>query len=338
MPKTAKNTNLHSAKEKKNDEFYTRLTDIANEVKHYLPHFQGQTVLCNCDDPRVSKFFYYFFTQFHGLGLKKLVATCYKNLNPDLFSRHKDEQAVYCIYDGRNRIDDEFNNAEDFLKQNEWGTLKGDGDFRTDECIELLKQADIVCTNPPFSQFREYVTQLIKYDKKFLIIGNYNAISYKEIFPLIKENKMWLGYGFNGGNAYFDVPEDYSNSQIFVIDGVRLCKFRSCCWFTNLDLPKRHETIPLFKKYNNQEYPKYDNYDAIEVSKVNNIPTPESYDGVMGVPVTFLDKYNPEQFEIKGIDRYVEDNLHPGKRFTLKGKEIYARILIQHKKGQVNEN
>jgi hypothetical protein len=218
---TAKNANLQSAKKVKNDEFYTRFTDIESECAHYKPHFQGKTVLCNCDDPRVSNFFRYFFINFHELGLKRLIATCYKNLNPDLFTRNKDEQAVCCIYDGT-VTDYRFSKVEEFVSQNEWGILKGDGDFRSDECIELLKQADIVCTNPPFSLFREYVAQLMEYEKKFIIVGNYNAISYKEIFPLIRDNRMWLGNGFNGGNAYFEVPDGFSNSQIFVIDGERV--------------------------------------------------------------------------------------------------------------------
>jgi hypothetical protein len=330
MPK-AKNSNLHSAKKEKNDEFYTRIADIENEANHYWEHFRGKTILCNCDDPRVSNFFFYFFGRFRQLGLKKLIATCYKNLNPDLFSQNKDEQAVYCIYDGKNRSDDKFSNYEEFIKQNEWGTLKGDGDFRSEECIELLKQADIVVTNPPFSLFREYVAQLVEYDKKFLIVGNYNAISYKEIFPLIMENKMWLGYGFNGGNAYFEIPSDYSNSQIVFIDGKRLCKFRSCCWFTNLDIAKRHEELTLYKKYDPAEYPKYDHYDAIEVSKVSDIPMPKSYRGAMGVPLTFLDKYNPDQFEILGDSRYITGEYYDVN--VINGKTLYRRIIIRHKKG-----
>lgn len=305
-----KNANLQSAKREKNDEFYTRFADIESECAHYQQHFQGKKVLCNCDDPRVSNFFRYFFLNFHKLGLMRLVATCL--LCPDT-----NEQALYCIYDGT---------ATDY----QWDTLKGDGDFRSVECIELLKQTDIICTNPPFSLFREYVAQLMEYKKQFLIIGNYNAISYKEIFPLIKDNRMWLGNGFSGGNAYFGVPDNYSNSQIFFIDGARMCKFRSCCWFTNLDVAKRHRVLPLQVRYTPERFPKYDNYEAIEVGKIAEIP--KDYDGIMGVPITFLDKYNPNQFEILGLDdhRLVYPEWR-GRGPDLKGKPVYRRVII-HKK------
>lgn len=293
-----KNTNLHQAKEAKKDEFYTRCEDIEREVYHYRRQFEGKTVLCNCDDPRVSEFFQYFALNFEWLGLKRLICTCYKNNDIDLFSQHDKEQAVYIIYDGdrngNNRIDPDELDVK---------PLKGDGDFRSRECIELLKQADIVVTNPPFSLFREYVKQLMDFDKKFLIIGSVNAVSYKEIFPLIMQNKIWLGYGFNGGNAYFKIPADARKNYA---DGVYdeatgLVKFRNCCWFTNLDTKKRHEELECFKKYTPEEYPQYDNYNAIEVSKTQNIP--EDYEGVMGVPITFLDRYNPDQFEIMGITK-----------------------------------
>lgn len=310
-----KNANLQSAKKEKNDEFYTRFADIESECAHYKPHFQGKTVLCNCDDPRVSNFFRYFFLNFHNLGLNRLIATCFKNLKPDSSSQNQDERAGYCIYEGT---------------VNEWGTFKGDGDFRSEECIEFLKQADIVCTNPPFSLFREYVAQLMEYEKQFLIIGNYNAISYKEIFPLIKDNRMWLGNGFHGGNAYFGIPDDYSNSQIFFIDGERLCKFRSCCWFTNLDSAKRHRHLPLSVRYTPEKFPKYDHYDAIEVAKMAEIPM--DYEGIMGVPITFLNKYNPEQFEILGLDDH--RLIYPqwrGRGPDLKGKPVYRRVIIRKK-------
>jgi hypothetical protein len=332
------NENLRRANRTKNDEFYTQLRDIENECRHYKEHFHGKTILCNCDDPRVSSFFEYFYTGFHALGLKQIIATCYKNLNPDLFSQDLDKQAVYCIYDGEGRTDDRFTNFDTFIKQNEWGILKGDGDFRSPECIELLKQADIVCTNPPFSLFREYVAQLIEYDKKFLIIGNQNAITYKEIFKLLKENKIWLGYGFKGNVGFFSSPtyKDYAKASehregLIRISGVQ--------WFTNLDSEKRHDNLTLWKKYTPNEFPEYDNYNAINVDKTNEIPV--DYDGVMGVPITFLDKYNPDQFEIiDGLNRYTlldvaginEWAVKNHKHLTeINGKSTYFRVLIKRK-------
>ncbi|MDR0520930.1 MAG: adenine-specific methyltransferase EcoRI family protein [Planctomycetaceae bacterium] len=325
MAKKSGNTNsvLRSAKVAKNDEFYTQLLDIENELKHYWKHFTGKTVLCNCDDPRESMFVKYFFDHFSALGLQRLIATCYKNPSTDLFSTHTAEQSLWLDYTGEGRTNDE-NPDRRKMKAKKF---KDDGDFRSDECIALLKQADIVCTNPPFSLFREYVAQLIEYNKSFLIIGNYNAISYKEIFPLIKGNKMWLGYGFSGGNAYFSIPEDYSNTQIVFVNGKRLCKFRSCCWFTNLDHDKRHENLELYKTYNPAEYLKYDHYNAIEVSKTAEIP--KDYNGVMGVPLTFLDKYNPEQFEILGDSRYITGACFDVN--VVNGKTLYRRLLIRRK-------
>lgn len=275
------------------DEFYTQLSDIERELKHYKSHFKDKVVYCNCDDPRISNFFHYFSYNFEKLGLKKLITTCYKNQNMDLFSQNTSEQAIYLEYVGdknRNNVPD----PEDIgIKQ-----LKDDGDFRSKESIELLKQADIVVTNPPFSLFREYVAQLIEYDKKFVIIGHQNAISYKETFKLIKENKMWLGYGFKGGAAHFINKhyEDYATAGDHKEGMIRVS---GVVWFTNLNISKRHEDLILYKQYNPEEYPKYDNYDAINVDKTKDIPM--NYDGVMGVPITFMDKYNPEQFEILGI-------------------------------------
>ncbi|MDR0611588.1 MAG: adenine-specific methyltransferase EcoRI family protein [Planctomycetaceae bacterium] len=321
----ASNSNLHTAKNKKNDEFYTQLTDIENELKHYKQHFTGKTVLCNCDDPRESNFVKYFFDHFYTLRLKRLIATCYKNSSVDLFSTHTAKQSVWLDYTGEGRTDD-VNPDRRKMKPK---TFKGDGDFRSLECIELLKQADIVCTNPPFSLFREYVAQLVDYDKRFLIIGHQNAITYKEIFKLIKENKIWLGYGFTGGAAHFINLhyEDYATASNHKEGMIRVSGVH---WFTNLETSKRHEKLELYKKYNPAEYPKYDNYDAIEVSKTTNIPM--DYDGVMGVPITFLDKYNPEQFEIIGLDRYVVGNRTPNKRMQLDGRELYARILIRYQR------
>jgi hypothetical protein len=289
------NKNLHGAKRNKRDEFYTQLEDIERELSHYAEHFRGKVVYCNCDDPRVSNFFHYFTMRFEQLGLKKLITTCYKNNNADLFSMNDAEKAIWLEYNG-----DRNENGVPDPEEIGINHLKGDGDFRSKETIELLKQADIVVTNPPFSLFREYVAQLIEYDKKFIIVGSRNAITYKEIFKHIKENNLWLGNGFKNGNAYFEVP-DYNDEYAEGVydENTKLVKFRNVIWYTNIDHNKRHEKLILTKEYNPEEYPTYDNYDAIEVSKVANIPT--DYEGAMGVPITFLDKYNPEQFEILGI-------------------------------------
>ena len=292
MSKKTLNKNLHKAKNAKKDEFYTQLPDIEKEMKHYKDHFKGKVVLCNCDDPRVSNFFHYFSYSFEKLKLKKLITTCYKNQDMDLFSQNKSEKAIYLEYEG-----DKNNNKVPDPEEIGIKHLKSDGDFRSEECIELLKQADIVVTNPPFSLFREYVAQLNKYGKKFVIIGHQNAVAYKETFKLIKENEMWLGYGFKGGAGHFithykdDATAGDHKEGMIRVSGVH--------WFTNLDLNKRHEDIILYKKYSPEEYPTYDNYDAINVNKTKDIPM--DYDGVMGVPITFLDKYNPDQFKILGI-------------------------------------
>ncbi len=322
------NKNLHQAKNAKKDEFYTQLPDIENELKHYRHHFKDKVVYCNCDDPRMSNFFHYFSYNFEDLGLKKLITTCYQNQNRDLFSTHDSERAIYLEYCGdtnQNRVPD----IEEIGVQ----YLKGDGDFRSAESIELLKQADIVVTNPPFSLFREYVAQLIAYNKKFVIIGNMNAITYKEVFPLIKENKLWFGPSIHSGDREFGVPYDYPlKAAGYRIDENRnkFIRVKGVRWFTNLDHNKRHEELILYKPYTPKDYPKYDNYEAINVNKTKEIPM--DYKGVMGVPITFLDKYNPEQFEIIGIDRYVKDNPNFGKRFKIQGREIYARILIKNKR------
>lgn len=293
------NKNLHSAKTSKNDEFYTQLQDIEKELKNYKRHFKNKIVYCNCDDPRVSNFFHYFTHNFEELGLKKVIATCYKNQNMDLFSNHKSDKAIYLEYTG----DKNKNNIPD-IEEIGIKHLKGDGDFRSEESIELLKQADIVVTNPPFSLFREYVAQLINYKKKFLIIGNINAITYKEIFKLIKENKSWLGTNMGRGISGFIVPkhyELYGTEARIDSSGNRIVSTNNCLWLTNLDHNKRHEDLILYKKYNKKEFPKYDNYNGINVDKTKDIPM--DYKGAMGVPITFLDKYNPEQFEIIGQGR-----------------------------------
>lgn len=320
----AGNKNLQAANKAKKDEFYTQLVDIENELRHYREHFRGKTVLCNCDDPRVSNFFHYFAYAFEQLGLKRLITTCYKNQDADLFSRHDREQAIWLEYLGDrngNRVPD----ADEIGIR----PLQGDGDFRSPECVELLKQADIVVTNPPFSLFREYVAQLVKYDKKFLIIGNQNAITYKDCFTLIKENRMWLGASIHSGDREFGVPADYPlHAAGYRIDeqGNKFIRVKGVRWFTNLDYKERHEDLILYKKYTPEEYPRYDNYDAINVNKTSEIPA--DYDGVMGVPITFLDKYNPEQFEIVGNEYSL--NIEKGRGY-INGKRMYSRIFIKRK-------
>ncbi len=368
MPKG--NSVLANAKRAKKDEFYTQLEDIELELQHYWEHFHGKTVLLNCDDPFESNFFFYFANYFNILELKKLIAVSYKgspvagtdgfyaNLIDQVYGvedtpeSHPYKAVMTCLRDtdgdtGINKKDikELFEMGENTLTR-----LKGDGDFRSQECIELLKEADIVVTNPPFSLFREYVAQLIEYDKKFLILGNPNAITYKEIFPLLKENQMWLGYKSIGTDMLFHVPEEY---QQYLVDtkkegsgyrmknGVIMGR-TSAIWFTNLEHRKRHEELLLVERYYGklgtpEKYPKYDNYDAIEVSKTADIP--KDYEGVMGVPITFMDKYNPDQFEIiwttdRGGDGMLEDIKKPWGRYdapVVKGKGIYKRILIRNR-------
>ncbi len=319
------NQTLHIAKSSKKDEFYTQLSDIESELQHYKEHFKGKVVFCNCDDPRNSNFFNYFAYNFESLGLKKLLTTCYKNQEKDLFIQEGFGHAVFLEYTGNKNDNKVAEVVEIGIK-----SLKGDGDFRSQESIELLKQADIVVTNPPFSLFREYVEQLVKYQKKFLIIGNINAITYKEIFKLIKENKAWLGINMGRGISGFIVPahyELYGTETRIDNSGNRIISPNNCLWLTNLDTSKRHEDIMLTKTYygNESQYPKFDNYDAINVDKTKDIPM--DYKGVMGVPITFLHKLNPEQFEVikfrKGND---------GKDLSIDGKCPYFRILIKNKK------
>ena len=307
----AANANLHKAKNAKNDEFYTQLTDVSKELMHYKHHFKDKIVFCNCDDPTWSAFWKYFHLNFSALGLKKLISTHYDKTEPT----YKME------YTGG---DD--NDIEVGVKT----PLEGNGDFRNQECLDLLDEADIVVTNPPFSLFREYVACLMEHKKKFLIIGNMNAITYKEFFPLLRNNEVWLGCtNFNVG-MYFFVPDDFEYRLTYKflkeIDGRKVNRVAGCCWFTNLDHKKRHEKLILWKNYTSDEYPKYDNYDAINVNKVSEIPC--DYDGVMGVPITFLDKYNPDQFEIVAF-RKGED----GKDlvFTRERERVqpYFRILVR---------
>lgn len=320
------NKNLSQAKKAKNDEFYTQLTDIEKELAHYRKHFKGKVVLCNCDDPFESNFFKYFVLNFNRLGLKKLIATSYsgspiafRQLNlfdfkdgvaPD--GRKRAYKAVVTVVHGKSASSgygmDDIANL--FVSgENKLELLEGNGDFRSPECLALLDEADIVVTNPPFSLFRPYVAMLIEHKKKFIIIGNLNAVTYKEIFPLLKENEMWMGVTqFHGGAAYFiGDPSIYDENKMsnskhaFIKDGLLYWRVNGVRWFTNLDIKKRHEPLILYKRYkgHEDEYPHYDNYDAINVDKVSNIP--EDYDGVMGVPISFLDKYCPEQFEILGM-------------------------------------
>jgi len=294
-----KQTSLAKAKAAKDDEFYTQLTDIEKELRHYKKHFKGKVVYLNCDDPRESEFFHYFSHNFEKLGLKKLIAACYKSQNMDLFSTEDSERAIYLEYTG-DKDGDRIPGRDEIEVQ----TFKGDGDFRSEESIALLQQADIVVTNPPFSLFREYIAQLIEHEKKFLIIGNMNAITTRDIWPYVQEGRFWLGVTRAGtGQMWFRVSDDFpvKSGQRTDEDGQRWQTIGSSAWFTNLDHAKRHEDLILYKAYDSGLYPTYDNFDAIEVSKVVDIPM--DYDGVMGVPVSFLGKHNPEQFEIVGITK-----------------------------------
>ncbi len=353
-PRKPLNRSLHAAKTARQDEFYTQLSDIEKELKHYTKHFKGKTVLCNCDDPKVSNFFHYFSHNFEKLKLKKLITTCYKNCDADLFSQNTGERGIYLEYEGDK-------NGDRIPGADEIGItrLKGDGDFRSDECIALLKQADIVVTNPPFSLFREYVEQLVTYKKKFVILGNKNAITYKDIFALIKDNRLWIGNTPMGADMLFQVSEPLAEhlvrrkkqgSAYRMVNGAVMARSQSC-WFTNLEIPKRHKEVVLFKTYSRRDYPTYDNYDAIEVSKTKDIPI--DYDGAIGVPLSFLDKYNPEQFEILGITdrgnvwglktreyttRQTPNANDLNRRAAIKVgktyKPTYARLLIRRKGGK----
>ena len=305
------NANLTKAKKAKCDEFYTQLTDIEKEMRHYKDFFKGKVVYCNCDDARESNFFKYFSLNFEHLGLKKLISTGFK----------ADGKGVVLIYEGDKNGNRKVDNEEFIVSE-----LEGNGDFRSAECIEFLKECDVVVTNPPFSLFREYVAQLMEYGKKFLIIGNQNAITYKEIFPYIKNNELWLGLSMNGSNRWFQAPDDYEVKEnaagYKVIDGKKYYFVNGVTWFTNIDNKRRNGTLDLYRKYSPEYYPKYDNYDAIEVSKVADIPM--DYRGCMGVPITFLYKYCPSQFEIIKFRKGNDD-----KDLSVNGKCPYFRILIR---------
>lgn len=350
----AGNKALQRAAKAQQDEFYTSLYDIENEMYYYREHFKGKVVLCNCDDPYESAFFKYFAMKFNTFGLKKLIATCYAG-SPiaqrqlSLFDEDTPprERKPYCAvveefldYNGDTATD--LTDIRYILEHNVGGgvrVLEGDGDFRSPECVELLKEADIVATNPPFSLFREYVAQLFEYGKKFIIIGSQNALTYKEIFPLFMQNRMWMGVGFNGGNAYFEVPTDDTERYaegVYDSEKNRV-KFRNVRWFTNLEHGRRHEDVPLYETYTPEKYPKYDNYDAIEVSKTHMIPM--DYWGVMGVPITFMDKYDPNQFEIvgctesegKGLSNGLWDSESKVAQPLINGRRIYKRLFIRRR-------
>lgn len=372
----AGNSNLNAASKAKKDEFYTQLVDIEKELSHYKEHFRGKTVLCNCDDPFESNFFKYFALNFNALGIRKLICTCYAG-SPIVYTQLSftgDGDQVFAVEESKKKpYKIEITAVEDInqdgavdltdirlLLQSVDGKpelLQGDGDFRSPECVDLLKEADIVVTNPPFSLFREYMALLVEYDKQFLIIGNVNAITYKEVFPLIMENKLWLGASIHSGDREFRVPDSYPlQSSGWRIDenGIKYIRVKGVRWFTNLDYAERHENLILYRQYTPEEYPTYDNYAAIEVGKTSEIPC--DYDGIMGVPITYMDKHNPDQFEILGMcenldlyhlktrvyspqecrDRYYELF---GKKGTydlnaagvLNGKKVYQRILIRRK-------
>lgn len=326
--KESLNTTLQRANIAKNDEFYTQLTDIEKELRHYKHHFKDKIVFCNCDDPTVSNFFHYFSYNFKHLGLKKLITTCYKSQDSDLFSQHNTERAIYLEYSGEKNGGNVPTPEQIGIKH-----LKGDGDFRSKESIELLKQADIVVTNPPFSLFRDFVIQLIENDKKFIILGNQNAIAYNEIFQLLKDNKIWLGVD-NNGTKWFQVPDDYdikTESRKKIVNGKKFFSMGNIVWFTNLDIQKRHNELILYKKYygNESEYQKYDNYDAININSYVDIP--DDYFGEMGVPVTFLDKHNPKQFDLIGKMTTTKiDDYNFGYPY-INGRKKFARIIIKRK-------
>ena len=318
MARNATNILLQKAKKLKKDEFYTQLVDIERELQYYKVHFNDKTVFCNCDNPKTSNFYKYFVDNFKRLGLKRLIAACYVEQSTSLFEQQEHNQkGFYCEFNG--------GESEPIIKY-----FNGDGDFRSRESIELLKQSDIIVTNPPFSLFREYVAQLVKYEKKFLIIGNVNAITYKEIFKLIQENKAWLGVNLGRGISGFIVPDNYElyGTETRIDNtGNKIISPNNCLWLTNLDNFCRNENVVLTKKYfgNEDNYPKYDNYDGINVDRTQDIPF--DYQGYMGVPITFLHKFNPNQFEIIKFRKGNDD-----KDLSINGKCPYFRILIKNKR------
>ena len=362
----ADNTKLRKANKAKKDEFYTQLIDIENEVKYYKKHFENKVVFCNCDDPFESNFFKYFALNFNTLKLKKLICTCYAgspiiteqlslfDVKGLIIDKHNERNPykieISEVIDQNNDGAIDLSDVEYLIKnrKNTLSLLEGDGDFRSEECIELLKEADIVVTNPPFSLFREYIAQLYEYNKKFLIIGNINAASYTEIFPLLMENKIWWGVSTNGSNRFFRVPNDYelTESTGKIVEGVKYAFVKGIMWYTNLDVDKRHEKLILYKSYNEKDYPKYDHYDAINVDKVTEIPM--DYKEYMGVPITFLNYYNPQQFKIvDGLYRYALIDIFKTNDVVRKlrkeqtdvnGKPKYFRIVIKNIDEEVKGN
>lgn len=335
------NSNLAAAKSAKKDEFYTQFADIEAELKNYSNHFKGKVVYLNCDDPRVSNFFRYFSLNFEKFGLKEIIATCYKSSDTESFSKSKSSSSVLLRYKGA--MSAVSNHADEI----QVSALEGDGDFRSSESIELLKQADIVVTNPPFSLFREFVSQLMEFDKKFVILGNMNALTYKEIFPLFESNKVWYGASIRSGDREFEVPDDYPlEASGFRVDesGKKFIRVKGVRWFTNLEYPGRHKDLILTKPYSPEEFPKYVNFDAIEVGKTSEIPF--DYSGLMGVPISFIDKYNPDQFEIVGSSKNLSRPMSEiaqkgtyqqgGPRFYLPNgsgyRRMYDRIVVRNKR------
>ena len=341
MGRSNRNLDFYDAKAGKKDEFYTQLTDVELELNHYKKHFEDKTVYLNCDDPRASSFFQYFSTNFHKLGLKKLISSCYKSVDSDRFSKGLSTQSVWFEYEGKR--DSSTLCAEKIDVQ----PFEGDGDFRSDECVALLKQADIVVTNPPFSLFREFIAQLVEYNKKFVVLGNMNALTYKEIFPLFQNNQVWYGPSIRSGDREFAVPDDYPLTAAgFRVDkyGRKYIRVKGVRWFTNLEYQGRSENLLLTKKYSPTEYPKYANFGAIEVGKTADIPV--DYDELMGVPITFADKYNPNQFDIIGSSKTLgtpmshiakKGTYQPGgPRFYLQDEHgiyhrMYDRIVVRNK-------
>lgn len=348
----AGNSNLNNSARNKQDEFYTQLSLIESELRYYKGRFKDKVVFCNCDDPFESNFFKYFAMNFNSLGLKKLIATCYAT-SPIVYSQlnifgeemvvgkeentkkpYKIEITEVMDENGDGRVD--LFDVEYLLKnrKNALTLLQGDGDFRSSECVELLKQADMVVTNPPFSLFRDYIAQLMEFEKEFLVIGNLNAVKYKEILPLFMKDKIWIGN--NSGHYWFKVPDSYEEKATdFKIDenGQKWRRMGNICWFTNIDIEKRHEDMTLFRTYSPQDYPKYDNYDAIEVSMTADIPC--DYYGVIGVPITFMTRHNPEQFEIIGVLNSGSGNEYDYAKAILNGKQLYARVLIRRKQDKI---
>ena len=342
MTITTRNRDFQESRRAKADEFYTSLSDIGLELGNYTRHFEDKVVYCNCDDPRASNFYRYFATNFEKLGLKKLITTCYRSRDASQFGRDDSDQAVYLEYTG-----DKNGNSVPDAEEIGIKPLAGDGDFRSAESVELLRQADIVVTNPPFSLFREYVAQLVEHQKQFLIIGNMNALTYKEIFPLVQNDQMWYGPSIRSGDREFRVPDDYpltAASSRVDAEGNKYIRVKGVRWFTNLDFPGRHDDLALPMTYSADAYPKYANFDAIDVSKTMHIPA--DYDGPMGVPITFLDKYNPGQFDILGSSKTLGGPMSEiakkgtyqqgGPRFYLPNgdgtyRRMYDRIVIRNK-------